>query len=606
MNAGQQIELVFNRIAAPYYELSSFDELPTPFRCIAVDLLSREEVVLASGSLSLAMRATMAIPGLFTPVEMGDQLLVDGGTLNNVPADVARDMGADIVIAVNVSATAERPTAPRNVFDVLGQTIDTMMVASVNRALDAAELVVTPDLRGLSGLDWNQSDELADRGYAAAEAMRDELLRYAVDDATYAAWQDQRSMRRRVASPVVRFVRVEGVPDDDFSRRIQSRFASELVGKRFDPAAVDEQVLLLTGTDRFSVVRYRLEKNETETGLVVTGILKSYGPPFLLPAVDLQNIDASSFALDLRTRLVMLDTPFAASEIRVDGVFGTRLQASGELFARLGHSPFFVAPRAYWTRRRVNAFDAEDTLIAELRETTAGLGVDVGVELGHRSQLRFGYDWANFDVRRRIGESTLPEAEGDNRLLSLRWTFDAQTRPFIPTGGVYIQTTAAHYLDTPDLIFDDVQLDGPTDFDQAEVQFSAFHSTSHDHRLFIAASGGTSFGDDAGYNAFELGGLLRLGAFNIGELRGDNYVLALGGGLLRVLSLPEVLGGNGYLGAWVETGSAFDRWDDSRIETHASGGFVLETILGPAFVGGSVSLNDGSGRFYIGLGTFLR
>ena len=124
-------------------------------------------------------------------------------------------------------------------------------------------------------------------------------------------------------------------------------------------------------------------------------------------------------------------------------------------------------------------------------------------------------------------------------------------------------------------------------------------------RLFVGASGGTSFGDDPGYNDFALGGLLRLGAFNQGELRGDNYLLAQGGALFRVLRLPDVLGGNGYMGAWLESGSAFDEWDEARVQWQASGGFVLETILGPVFLGGSVSLNDGSGRFYVNVGPFF-
>jgi NTE family protein len=511
------------------------------------------------------------------------------------------------VIAVNVGSATDGAVTPRNMFDVLGQTVDVMMAAGVNRALSSAALIVTPDLRGLTGMDFRRSDELADRGYAAAEARKEELSKFSVDEAIYRAWREERSRLRRAAAPVLQFVRIEGVPEA-LGRRLQARIAPELVGKRFDPEAVGEQVLLLTGTDRYSIVRYRLEESEAGTGLVIAGELKPYGPPFLLPAVDLQNVDSNNFAMNLRGRLVFFDTLVPESEIRIDAAVGTRLQAAAELYRRLGRTPVFVAPRAYWGRRSVNDFDEESRFLAEYRETTAGVGVDVGLDLGPRSQLRFGYDLADLSARRRIGEPSLPEAQGYNRFLSLRWTFDGQTSPIIPTHGVYVRSRVARYFDTPDqrLLDGEAGIEGPADYSQAEVRLSAFRSTRGGHRLFLGASGGTSFGDDAGYNAFALGGLLRLGAFNLGELRGDNYLLAQGGALFRVLKLPDVLGGNGYLGAWLESGSAFDVWEDAQLEWQASGGFVLETFLGPVFLGGSVSLNDGDGRFYVNLGPFLR
>jgi NTE family protein len=611
MNAGQQIELALDRIAAPYSAIASFDELPIPFRAVAVDLRSGEEVVLGSGSLSLAMRATMAIPGVFTPVAMDDRLLVDGGTLNNVPADVARDMGADVVIAVNVASATDGPVAPENMFDVLGQTVDVMMAAGVKRVLGAATVVVTPDLRGITGMDWRKSDELADRGYAAAEAMRDQLSRYSIDEASYRAWQDERTRRRPVGTPVIRFVRVEGVPEK-LGARIRERFEQALGGEPFDPGRIDRQVLLLTGSDRYAVVRYRLETDAASggTGLVINAEVKPYGPPFLLPAVDLENIDSNNFAMNLRGRFVFMDTLVPDSEIRIDGAVGTRLDASVELYRRLGRTPLFVAPRAYWARRSENAYDAESRFLAEYRETTSGLGADVGIDFGPRSQLRFGYDVADLRVKRRIGEPTLPEVDGLNRFLSLRWVFDGQTSPIIPTHGLYLRSRLSRYFDTPDFVTQlsegELKIDGPKDYYQAELRLSVFRSTGGQHRLFFGASGGTSFGDPPGYNTFELGGLLRLGAFNVGEIRGNNYVLAQGGALFRVLKLPDVLGGNGYLGAWLETGSAFDLWEEAHVEWQVSGGFVLETFVGPVFLGGSVSLNGSGGRVYVNVGPFLR
>ncbi len=121
--------------------------------------------MLSRGSLSRAMRATMAIPGVFTPVNYDDWLLVDGGVLNNIPADVVRGMNADVVIAVNVGADSAQEEDPnQSLFTLLGQTIDTMMSTGTRKALESADLIIDPDLKGLGSTDWRRSDDLAERG----------------------------------------------------------------------------------------------------------------------------------------------------------------------------------------------------------------------------------------------------------------------------------------------------------------------------------------------------------------------------------------------------------------------------------------------------------
>ncbi len=104
------------------------------------------------------MRATMSIPGVFAPVNWDEWLLVDGGVLNNVPADVAKELGADIVIAVNVGAdVGDEEQQTQSLLSLLGKTIDTMMTTSTRRSLEAATLIIDPDLKGLSSTSWRQS-----------------------------------------------------------------------------------------------------------------------------------------------------------------------------------------------------------------------------------------------------------------------------------------------------------------------------------------------------------------------------------------------------------------------------------------------------------------
>lgn len=606
LNSGQQIELMLDRIGAPYSNVASFDELPTPFRCVATDLKGSGAVVLDSGSLARAMRATMAIPGVFTPVEYGDRLLVDGGALNNVPADVVRSMGATVVIAVNVGASTDAPPAPKSLFAILGQTIDTMMSVGTTAALKNADLVVTPPLKGLTGMDWRKSEELADRGYQAAEALKDELLKYAVDEATWEAWRRQRESRRSaLTAPTIAFVRVEGSDEPWHSGMVRDLEAAH-VGRPFNPSALEQDLLKFTGTDRYEVIGYALAREGDKTGLDVKVTQKSYGPPFLLPAIDLTNVDSDTFAVNLRARVVFYDTLVKNSELRVDVGLGSRKFAGIELYHRLFGSRVFVSPRAYYTRDPVNGYNAEGEFVTEYRDTTTGAGIDIGLDLGPRNEVRVGYSADDVRLRRRIGEETFPEAAGGNRYASLRWTHDGQNSPVIPSRGVFSRAWLRYYFATPDLEYVDGKVPGPEDLWQGEARVYYFKRVGEHHRLMFGASGGTSFGDQSAYNQFRLGGLLRLGAFNKDAVRGDSYVLGLAGLLYRMGRLPDVLGGNLYLGGWLEAGSAFDDWDTAEGRWDVTGGIILETILAPFFIGGSFSLTSGDGRFYINLGPFLR
>ena len=142
LNNGESVELLLGRIAAPYWGIKDFDELPTPFRTVAVDLLSAQPVVMRSGSLADAMRATMSLPLIFPPIEVDGQILIDGATMNNVPADVVKAMGADKVVAISVGDLADREGLSYTMFGVAGNTIDAMMRASTRRALASADVLV--------------------------------------------------------------------------------------------------------------------------------------------------------------------------------------------------------------------------------------------------------------------------------------------------------------------------------------------------------------------------------------------------------------------------------------------------------------------------------
>ncbi len=606
LNPGQQVALMLDRIALPYYDVESFDDLPTPFRCVATDLKTAEMVVLSKGQLAQAMRATMSLPGVFAPVSYDDWLLVDGGTLNNIPADVTRAMGADVVIAVDVGAETDlEKESKQTLFSTLGKTISTMMDAGTRRALKSADLLIDPDLTGLGSMSWRESEELARRGYRAAEQLSDKLLKYSVSEEEYRAFAAARQARRHTALPVPLTVEVVGVPPLQ-QAQIRAEL-SENIGKPLDTDRIALGIMRVVGTDRYEYLTYRIATGPQGPGLLITARAKSYGPPFLALGLELSNVDSSSFAFNVSGLVTMYDVLGKASEARVEAMLGTRQRVGAELYKPLGASRVFVAPRVYYDQSLRN-FYQDNQLFGEYRISRTGAAFDLGVNGGRNLEVRAGYTIDDVNGSVRVGSPELPAAEGTERYATAQVAYDGQNSPLVPSHGGYVRGGVRRYFSAPQFstaTFAETPIEEPQEYWQGEVIGSWFERVHGQDRVFTRFGAGTSFGATPLFNRFSLGGPLRMTAFNNDELRGSNYLFAAGGYLKQVGRLPDVIGGNVFVGGWLEAGSAFQQWDTAKWRSDVGAGLILETLLGPVFAGGGIGF-DGSGRFYIGIGPLLR
>src|SRR5271165_123595 len=156
LNPGESLSLLLSRSTMAYSDVTDFDQLPTPFRCVATDLVSGDSIVFSKGSLPVAMRATMSLPGVFTPVKLDRMVLVDGGVLENIPVDAVRDMGAKIVIAVAFETPKVKPDQFKSLSDVMGQTISLMIAKNEQRSLGKADLVISVDMKRFTGTDYQR------------------------------------------------------------------------------------------------------------------------------------------------------------------------------------------------------------------------------------------------------------------------------------------------------------------------------------------------------------------------------------------------------------------------------------------------------------------
>jgi NTE family protein len=610
LNSGRVVDQVIDGLTFPYDLVTDFDQLPTPMRLVAADTRKAEVVVLGSGSFSDAMRATMSLPGIFPPVALGDRLLVDGGTLNNVPADVVRDMGAGVVISIDVGGGAEAAHEASNeaqraptIFSVMGAAIDTMMRSATNRALKATDILIVPKILPYGGMSWQASRELAQRGYEATEAHRDALLKYQLDESSYAAWQAARQARRRSRAITPAFVQVVG---GEPSRKDLIEEAIEpLRGQPLDTVAVGVAMDRLMGTDRYETIRYGLVERDGQTGLQIELTPKGWGPPFLELGFELNNLTTTSFAADLAGRATFDGFLGGGSEFRLDFSLGTTQMLAAENFRPLWGTPFFLSPRAFLTK--TPGYVVQDERIAgEYRLRRLGYGIDAGVLISNKAQIRVGYEQTDVSASVQIGNPLLPARDGGESLARFDFAVDTQNSPMVPTRGVYLRARVDRYFETADLVVSDLErYDEVQDFTRAEISGSWFTRVGPG-RAFTYGAWGSTF--DARplqpYN-FILGGPFRLGALVPGTLRGPNYLQSTSGYLHELGRLPSLLGGPILAGGWFETGGVYEDISDPTWANNISAGMVIESIIGPIFGAASIDL-DGGWRYYISIGRLFR
>jgi NTE family protein len=604
LNSGEYVELLLGRIAAPYFALEDFDDLPTPFRTVAVDLVSARLVVIGRGSLAEAMRATMSLPLVFPPVEADGQVLVDGGALNNVPADVVEAMGPDRVVAVNVGDLADRPRFSYTMFGVAGHTLDAMMRSSTRRALASADVVVNVPLEEYGSLDWRRAPELIAEGYRAAECMRDQLLPLAIGEAEFAEWRRQRERRRRTQLPTPAFVELDGFAAGD-AKRLHALLARH-VGVPLDMPALERDIALIAGLDRYQTVTwYPALDAGRGAGLRVRGRLKPYAPPFMMLGLNLENTTSSDFRLTATARYLAFDTVGSGSELRLDGTVGSDPSAAAELYRPLGATPLFVAPYAGVGRQTFDVIQ-DDAVIARYRQTIARVGANVGVNLGVRSDLRLGAYVGRTTASVTVGDPGFPELEGTETGGALAWRLDTQDSPVVPAGGTRSELRLSHLFDGPDLTAGEQPLESQSTLTQLAAVANHFWSLGPRNRIFVYGGLGTSFDSEPlPTQLFALGTPFRLGAYGTGELRGAHYYVATAGYFRRVGRLPDFMGSAIFAGAWLENGDAFDHWGDASWRTNGGAGLVMDTLVGPVVLAGSWGF-DGRWRTYFGVGRVFR
>lgn len=602
LNSGHEIGLLIDRLTLQYATVADFTDLPIPFRAVGTDMVKGESVTLKSGSLSRSLRATMSVPGVFAPVEVDGKILSDGGLVNNIPTDVVKAMGADIILVVNIETQIGGREALESLPGILSQTINIATVDNSRRSLRQADLIISPDLGKYGSSDFGSSREIIDLGYNGALEKAALLKPLSLDDAEWERHLAQRRSRQRPDTPPVPvLVAVEG-PDADSTQLIKEKLGDKYTGQPLDKLKQDElakDLSELTGTGRFDALDYQLTEKDGKTELLI-GSNKVGGetskPTRLELGLDVNSVESDNVNFNFLARLTFFDIGKHGAEWRNDLRLGSNGYLASEYYRPIGRTRFFVAPRGSYERRRINLFN-EGNRIVEYVGQTAQIGVDVGYDFNSRNELRVGYTLGYQSVSRRIGDPLLPDVQGIFSTAGIRWNFDSLDKAQVPTSGILARNTLGYFFDSP----------GSTgSFSQGETRLTGFRPMNERNILFAFGGAGTTFGSTAPLlQQFTLGGPFRIGGYGFEELRGSNYLHGGGGILHNPAIIPSFLGGKTYVGGWYEAGSMFERIGNANYRQSISAGAIFETPVGPVFIGGSVNEN-GRGRFYFSFGRVFK
>ncbi len=591
LNAGQQISLLIDRETLAYSSVQSFDDLPIPFRCVATDLVSGKQAVFKDGSLSRAMRATMAIPGLFSPIRESEHIYVDGGLVGNLPTDVVRDMGADIVIGVHLQTSPAEAAKIESLFAILGRSIDVVVAGNEIRGLAGADLVVNVELQDFNSLEYEKSKEIIARGTEAAAQKSRLLDAYALDDIAWVQYMDRRKAHRISDIPVPQFVKVQGA--NPVAEENIGRFLHPLAGRPIDTNRLESLLTRLTGIGRYDTAGYQITKQNGQDGLLVTLHEKLYAPPTLQLGFEVDGSESNDVDFTLATRLTLLDVAGYRSEWRTDFIFGNTYGVSSELYRPFSPaSRWFFSPHADASSSAFKIYHKSDPL-AEYRLNRAALGADIGYGFSRFSEVRFGYEVGSLDARLRLGTPEFASLSGRTGASRFRWLFDHTDDPVIPRSGVNAESNFRWYDTGPG---------GTNGFPVADLRIGLFKPITQPASLFLVSEGGTTFGySSIGFPQFFLGGANRLSGYGTNELFGNQFYFFRAGYLHDLWKLPPLAGKKVYAIAGYEFGKMYGFTDASRFPNDFALGILAETAVGPLVFGGSVG-DSGHRKWFFQLG----
>ena len=587
------LEVLLRRFTLPVRRITQFDVLPTPFRAVATDMESGAQVVLSSGELSLAMRSSMSVPGVFAPTEVNDRILGDGGLVNNLPLDVARNMGAQQLIAVNVGTPLSGRKALSSLIGVTGQMINILTEQNVQRSLATLgpkDVLISPALGALGSSDFERTKALITAGEQAAESMLPQLRRLALSPDAYAEWTLLRTQRSSSA-PQLAAIAFEG-SEITQPERMKAQLETK-PGQPFDAERAERDAQLLASSGDYERVDYHVEERPAGDTLVFAMEDKTWGPNYFRIGLDLSTDFAGESAFNLRVSHNRHWLTDSGTEWRNQVSIGQTPRLFSEIYQPLSFklgsaSDWFVAASAELERRTISLYEVDSgRALARLQRDASTLAADLGQPWGRLGEIRLGVVHEDWRIKPKL-IAQQGVVSNDGRLdqnwhetgLRLKAVVDQLDFANFPQRGYRVLAEAVSGR----------QSGGTTvrnaSFTRFEVQATAVrswgvHTLNLNARTLIARQP-----EDSAQGPYSLGGFQQLSGYQPGQLTGNTLLFGRATYYQRLSKTPVLTRGF-FVGGSLEAGNAWQRRDQvslGDLRLAASIFIGADTGIGPLYV----------------------
>lgn len=575
---------------------ANFDALPIAFRAVGMDLLNGDEVVLKSGSLDRAMLAALTAPGTLPPVEIDGRLLVTGSLLNNLPVDVARDWGADIVIVVDVGSYTATADGLNSVFGIVDQVTHLLQQHSSAESLatlTASDIVVRPDVGPARETDFSALRHWIEQGEKAVADYSDNLAGVRLGEQVFASLIEDRSSRRST-DPVITEIRLDNGSDVDDERILA--LLEQPIGQPLDEQQLDADIRKIHGLGAFSSVDFSLHREGPSAVLEVHTMANRAGARFWRFGLSMQDDLEGNSAYTASASMTWTQLNRLGGEWRNVFRLGDRQQVSTQFYQpldRLGR--YFVSTSGNFVERNVNSIDDGD-IVAQFRvQETTGL-LSFGRIIGNSGELQVGLIRGTGTTSSNIG-SNFPSADFDLGGLSASATYDTLDNIYFPKRGTRAGLAWTGQRES---------LGSSIDVDIASGRMTAV-KTWDAHTLLGTLDIQTQLDDAAGVqNLVSLGGLFRLSGYRRDELSGRHAAV---GRLIyyrqiRSNPLRGLLEASLYLGGSIELGNVWQDSDDISLDNSIAAGSLFlgaDTFVGPIYFAAGLA-EDGKSAMYLYIG----
>ena len=626
---GQKFNLVLNRLTVDVAEVNDFDRLPIPFRAVATEIATGNEVVLGSGNLATAIRASISVPGVFAGVNYDGKLLVDGGISNNLPVSVVREMGADIVIAIDISTpllTQDELTSALKMAEQLTGLLTRRNTERQIASLTSRDVLIVPPLGKLvTSASFGKAHLAIEIGEKSARQHRNRLRRLSVPGAKYdssmvkqhAAASSRTATDGRWSKPedlesstdagieagletglesvprvgrMIDFIRFDN--DSILSNELLANLLGISEGEQLDLDRLEAGIGRIYGQGIFESVTYELVYDNGEEGVIIKARKKSWGTDFLQFGLAVSvDTNAGDSRFNIGAAYTKIPLNDRNGEWRTGVQFGEDPGIFTEIYQPLGYDgKYFVNGRvAYW-RTNYRLFE-DGVALSNYNVTTASIDLAAGMNLGYWGEIRGGYRAETGDVDILTGLNDLQDYDFNNGELYLRFSADKLDSVTFPKNG---------YLMWLEGLLSRESLGSDEDFEQ--LGFMSLGAKSWGKNTFLGRlSYDTTPGDDAPLqNMFQLGGFLNLSGLQQNQLSGQHAAFATLG-YQRQFYKNRLF--QAYVGASLEGGNTWLDSSDILSDTITAGSLFLglDNALAPIYFGYGMA-DTGDSSFYLFIG----